>query len=78
VIRHHVVGAIELQAVPSRYPRGDSRLARTAPTADPVDLTKPIPKRSLIRSLIRSHALNMALRSINAIASHHQPVTVHC
>ena len=45
VIRHHVVGRVQAQAVPGRQPPGDGRLARPAPAADPVDAAEPGPQR---------------------------------
>ena len=46
VIRHHVVGRVQAQAVPGREPPGDGRLARPAPAADPADVAEPGPQRS--------------------------------
>jgi len=45
VVRHHVVGRVQAQAVPGRYAVRDDRLARTAPAADPVDVPEPRPQR---------------------------------
>jgi hypothetical protein len=38
MIRHHVVGRVQTQAVPSRHATRDDRLACAAPATDPVDV----------------------------------------
>jgi hypothetical protein len=38
MVRHHVVGRVETQPVPSRNATGDGRLASTTPATDPVDV----------------------------------------
>src|SRR5271157_2878588 len=40
VIRHHVVGGVEMQTVLSCYATSSGRLARSAPAADPVDVAE--------------------------------------
>ena len=50
VIRHHVVGRVQTQPVLSRYAMSDRRFARTAPAADPVDVSELFPKRCTIGS----------------------------
>ena len=38
MVRHQVVGRIEMKPVPGRHATGDGRLAGTAPATDPVDV----------------------------------------
>lgn len=45
VIRHHVVGRIQLESVPSCYEARDGRFACTAPAADPVYVLEPLAQR---------------------------------
>jgi SAM-dependent methyltransferase len=56
VIRHHIVGRIQMQAMPSRYATSGGRLARTAPATDPVDMPELCTQRCGVSMSFRSHA----------------------